>query len=250
MKIIFKKSALLLFLLMTLAACSTLKQSKMNTSIIDQMYAKWQGKWPKYMQFEQNVFLYKENQLVKEEVWQELMSCPQNLHIRFNGFKTGNGMLFKDDSIYSFSNGKIVKQEKRVHQLLLLGFDVYHQAPELTKMKLSDLGFDLSKVCEKKSNGRAIAVVGTSDEKDEDASQFWIDKENLYLVRVILNKGTTQSDVTFGNYQIISNYWVATEITFLTNKKLSMEEKYFNISFPQSVDGKVFEPDNIQTAVW
>jgi hypothetical protein len=239
-----------LLVLLILGACNTIKSSKMKPSIIEQMHAEWQGKWPKYMQFEQNVYLYKDDKLVREEVWQELMSCPQNLHIRFNGFNTGNGMLFRADSIYSFNNGEIVKEELRVHQLLLLGFDVYHQAPAITQKKLSDLGYDLTKMYEKKINEQTIIVVGTADENDLNTSQFWIDKKNKYLLRTILNRNGTQSDVTFGNYQTIDNNPVATEITFLTNKKLTMVEKYFNITFPKSVDPKVFDPANIKAVAW
>lgn len=49
------------------------------------------------MRFDQKVYLYKNDSLIKEEVWQEILSSPKNLQIRFNGFETGNGVLFKNE---------------------------------------------------------------------------------------------------------------------------------------------------------
>lgn len=245
------RAAAPIFLLTALIInCSSIKNTKESESVIHRMHAKWNGKWPKHMKFEQNVYHYQNNQIVKEEVWQELLSCPQNLHIRFNGFDSGNGLIFRNDTIYTIIGNQIVKQERKVHHLLLLGFDVYHQSPELTETKLMELGFNLKKSYETSVDRQEVIVIGTLDKSDLNSSQFWIDKENLYLLRVILNRDSIQSDITFGNYKMLKGFPVATEITFKVNKELKMVEKYFNIKFPEDVDMKLFDPEHFKEAVW
>lgn len=245
-----KSGAFFFLTFIVLIGYSSFKTTNTNESVVEKMHAQWKGKWPKNMQFEQNVYFYENEKIVKEEVWQEILSCPQNLHIRFNGFQTGNGVIFRNDSVISFKNNQVVKKEKRVHQLLLLGFDVYHQEPGLTEKKLKELGFELDKSYQTKNEDREIIVVGTNEMNDTNSSQFWIDKQNMYLLRVILNKDSTQSDIRFGNYKVIEGYPVATEITFVVNKKLVMVEKYFNIKFPKDIDPEIFNPKNFKDVVW
>lgn len=235
-------------LLMT--SCNTVKKHNSNASIIVQMYEKWEGKWVQNMRFEQMVYYYKGDSIVKQEVWQEILSSPQKLHIRFNGFESGSGMLFANDSIFSFKDFQVVKEGKMVHHLLLLGFDLYNQDPAITESKLAELGFDINKSHLIKEEGREILVVGTEEEGDYTSSQFWIDKENLYLTRVISNRDNSISDVIFGNYTTIEEYPVATEMTFKVNGQISMVEKYFNISFPKELDLGLFDSKRFREAIW
>jgi hypothetical protein len=232
-------TCLVFFVACTIGSTQTKKQN-----VIEQMHTKWQGKWPKNMQFEQYVYFYENDSIVRTEIWQELLSSPQNLHIRFNGFETGSGMLFTNDSIYNFKNFKLVNAQKKVHQLLLLGFDVYHQSPEVTVEKLLALGFNLEEKHEITHQKDTLIIVGTCQKGNLESNQFWINKKQLYLERVILTSNTTKSDITFENYQWFENYPVATVVTFSVNNKLLMREEYFNISFPEKVEPKIFSSIN------
>lgn len=229
---------------------ATTQCSNNSTSIIQKMHLKWEGKWVQNMRFEQMVYYYKGDSIVKQEVWQEILSSPQKLHIRFNGFESGSGMLFANDSIFSYKDFQVVKEGKMVHHLLLLGFDLYNQDPAITESKLIELGFDIKKSHLIKEEGREILVVGTEEEGDYTSFQFWIDKENLYLTRVISNRDYSISDVIFGNYITIEEYPVATEITFKVNGEIAMVEKYFNISFPKELDLGLFDSKRFREAVW
>ncbi len=196
------------------------------------------------------MYLYKDGRIVREEVWQELLNSPRNLHIRFNGFETGNGMLFRNDSVYYFSKGAVTRTEERVHHLLLLGFDVYFLQPEETERKLTALGFDLAQSHSKVVEGKKIIVVGTKHPQDDSTAQFWIDEEQLYVVRAILPTKGGVSDIELKNYTMYGQYPVAIEITFKTNKQLVMVEKYFNVSFPKDVDRTVYDLANLKTVRW
>ena len=239
------KFLILLFLIMI---CQT--NAIAQKSIIFKMKKKWEGKWAPNMKFEQNVYLYKDEKIVKEQIWQEILNSPRNLHIRFDGFETGNGMLFKNDSVSYFSKGIVTKKEKRIHHLLLLGFDVFFLPISETEEKLRNMGFNLDLSHEKSFENRKVIVVGSKDENDITSSQFWIDKKNLYFVRAILNTNNSISDIEFKNYKTIEKYPVATEISFKTNGKMTMVEKYFNISFPKTVDQSIYDETKIKEAKW
>lgn len=232
---------------LTVSSCSKIPTGEKT---IHAMYGKWNGKWPQTMAFEQNVYYYRNDSLVKEEIWQEILHCPGNLHIRFNGFDSGNGMIFRNDSIFYFSIGKLTRSEKRIHHLLLLAFDVYFLQPSETSTKLKELGFNLSETTTATLQDREMIVVGISTLADTTSSQFWVDKEHLYLRKVILNYSGKISEVLLDNYIILENNPVAKEITFKNNHKVTMVEKYFNISFPNNVDRKVFESENFKNAGW
>lgn len=247
------KSTLLLFSIMPVfILCMTGGKNTTPTGneIIEKMHEEKDGKWGRNMRFDQNVFLYRNDSLVKEEVWQEILSSPQNLQIRFNGFETGNGILFKNDSIYYFANEKLSRKEERVHHLLLMGFDVYFLPPYETQNKLKDLGFELDRSYEKNTEIGTVYVVGTNDPNDSRSSQFWINKEKPYLEKLALNRNGNISEVNMNNYQIIDSFPVATEIDFYTNGALYMVEKYFDVSFPENVDPAIFDPTNFAEMKW
>jgi len=92
-------------------------------------------------------------------------------------------------------------------------------------------------------------VVGTSSENDLNSPQFWIDKEKLYLRRVIFTS-EKHTDIHFYNYQVIHGFPVATTIRFTVDYELSMVEEYFSIAFPETVDDCFFDPDFFQFANW
>jgi len=247
---LFRLISFFVLLIIAFNGCVYIKKTAQKGSIIEQMYRHWAGKWGRNMQFEQHVYLYKNDSLIRQEIWQELLSSPKNLHIRFNGFETGNGALFRNDSTYYFTNNQITRKEARIHHLLLLGFDVYFLSPAYTEKQLKSLGFNLELSYEKDVKGRKIVVVGTDKPDDEKTTQFWVDKEQMYLTRVITNTNGTVSDIEMEGYKMIDSYPVATEITFKRNGKVFMVEKYFNISFPKKVDAKNFETNMLKDAKW
>ncbi|NDK57233.1 LolA-like protein [Pontibacter fetidus] len=246
---------LLLLISGLVLSCSGSKPSQASTptdgtAVIQQMYDRWQNKWYPNFAFEQKAIFYKDDAITKEEVWQEIYSQPGNLHIRFNGFESGNGVIFKADSVYNFQGNQLKAKQHTIHPLVLLSFDVYFYTPATTIAKLKELNFDLSKITEAKWQGRDAYVIGTTNPNDSTTSQFWVDKERLYVVRVLTNNKGVARDVEINNYKEMENYWVATEILFKTDGKLTLKEEYYNISFPKSVDMSIYNPEKFATARW
>lgn len=245
----------LLLLCLTLLPClgyamAPKAKYKNGSEIVKAMYKRWEGKWYPNFQFEQRAIFYENGQVSKEEVWQELYSQPGLLHIRFDGFESGNGAVFAQDTVYRFQEGKLAGKMPQVHPLVLLSFDIYFLKPEETIAKLNTLNFDLNKVYETDWQGRKAVVVGASNPEDVNSPQFWVDKERLYVLRVVTNSKGSVRDVEMNNYQFIEKNWVATEIVFKTDGATTLREEYFNISFPKSTDSKWFDPENFSNTRW
>lgn len=255
----FSRSQLLLLLISPFLTFSTSCTSKMSpeasnysdgAEVVSAMYHKWENKWYPNFAFEQKAIFYEDDRVTKEEVWQEIYSQPGNLHIRFNGFETGNGLVFAEDSVYSFVGGELKSKRPLIHNLVLLSFDVYFYKPDVTVKKLQQLGFNLQQMTETTWQGRKVYVIGTNDLADTTSSQFWVDKERLYTVRSIVNTNGAVRDVEINNYKLIENNWVATEIIFKMNGKKTMYEEYYNISFPAKADKSWFDPKQFVTTRW
>jgi hypothetical protein len=218
--------------------------------VIEAMYRQWENKWYPNFAFDQKAIFYENDQVSKEEVWQEIYSFPANLHIRFDGFETGNGVIYNQDTAYTYKQGQLINKRYSIHPLVLLSFDVYFYSPATTISKAQELNFDLSQLAEADWQGRAVYVVGTTDPTDNTRNQFWVDKENLWLVRVITNTNGIARDVEMNKYEQIEGNWVATEIIFKNDGKLFLREEYYNISFPKEVDPSWFDPEQFATANW
>lgn len=218
--------------------------------VVRKMHDAWKGKWYENFSFEQKAIFYKNNAVVKEEVWQEIMSCPGKLHLRFNGFDTGNGAVYSRDSVYHFKEGKLQQKSRETNYLLLMGFDVYFNSPERTIEKLHELGFDLSKTHQTKWKGRQVTVVGTADAADLSSTQFWVDSKHNYVLRMIKNNQGKVRDIEFGDYRKVENHWIATEMIFKNGTETVFVEKYFNMKFPAKVDSALFDPARFESARW
>ncbi|WP_439882469.1 outer membrane lipoprotein-sorting protein [Pontibacter sp. MBLB2868] len=218
--------------------------------LVKAMHNRWHKKWYPNFAFDQKAIFYEKDQVTKEEVWQEVYSQPGNLSIRFNGFESGNGIIFNNDSLYTFHDNQLQSKVPQIHPLILLLFDVYYLQPETTINKLNSLGFNLDKMTQATWQGRDAYVVGTTDAQDNTTPQFWVDKERLYVVRVLTNPKGTPRDVEMNNYQLIDNNWVATDIVFKTDGKLTLKEEYFNIRFPKKSSPSWFDPEQFESARW
>ncbi|EJF10632.1 hypothetical protein [Pontibacter sp. BAB1700] len=229
---------------------TTATKPQTGQQVIETMYRHWENKWYPNFAFDQRAIFYKDDQVSREEIWQEIYSYPANLHIRFDGFETGNGVVYNQDTVYTFKEGKQVNKQYSIHPLVLLSFDVYFYDPATTISKAQELNFDLSQFTEATWQGRAAYVVGTTNPNDQSRNQFWVDKENLYVVRILTNSKGVARDVEMNNYQEIEGNMVATEIVFKNNGQLFLREEYFNISFPEKVDPSWFDPAQFSTTNW
>ncbi len=216
-----------MFLLLFVVAFANAADIKNGNDLISAMHKKYNQKWYKTLTFVQKTTTYKPDGSTSVETWYEAMQIPGKLRIDITPLEKGNGVIFADGKITSFRDGKNLGGREFVHPLLALGFDVYGQPVEKTIEQISSLGIDLSVIHKNKWQGRDVYVVGAKA-GDEKTPQFWIDKKNLYFVRLIEVKGKDKNihEVQFNKYAKLKGGWISPEVVFFVDGKKTMLEEY------------------------
>lgn len=243
---------LLICALLTMTTVAA-QANKVKTSedLIREMQKKYAKSWYRTLTFVQKTKEFQEDGTSKVTTWYEAFSAPGKLRIDFDPIKDGNGILFSNYTLYSFKDGKQANARPFVHPLLLLGFDVYFLPVEETIAKLKDMKFDLSELREDVWQGRPVYVVGAKA-GDLKSRQFWIDKENLYFVRMLESGGKDGSitqETQFNKYERVKGGgWVAPEVIFMVNGKVVVSEEYSEIRGGVKLDEKLFDPQHWRDA--
>jgi outer membrane lipoprotein-sorting protein len=224
-----------------------------NTNeLIAAMQKKYGKSWYKTATFVQETTNFEPDGTSKVETWYEAMSVPGSLRIDFTPTKDGNGILFTDGKIFVFKNGKVENTRQFDHPLLILGFDIYRLPASEVITKLQALKFDLLQFREDTWQGRPVYVVGAKA-GDLHSRQFWIDKENLYFVRMLQPAGGDGShtlETQFNKYQKLGGGWIAPEVIFIFDGKVATTEKYSEIRADVKLDPKLFDPQFWTTVHW
>ena len=220
--------------------------------VIQAMHERYSERWYETLVFEQEVVEYRASG-TDSSVWYEAMKIPGRLRIDMNQPASGNGYIFRGDSLYVFADGALSVAQPTLHPLLLLGFDVYRADPSRTAARLDSAGFDLSSVSQASWQGRDVYVVGGGP-GEVGKAQFWIDRERLVFVRMLQPVGedaSATSEVQFNNYEPLGDGWIAPEVLFFYNGTPTMTERYSNVQIDVPLDEALFSPGRaLETEHW
>lgn len=247
------KYFVLIFSLIILSA-ATAQAANITTTdqLIQAMQKKYAKSWYKTATFVQKTTNIDKDGNRKVETWYEAMSLPGSLRIDFTPTKDGNGILFTNSQIYVFKNGKIDSNRAFVHPLMVLGFDIYRMPESEVIEKLKGLKFDLSIFREDTWEGRPVYVVGAKA-GDAHSAQFWIDKKNLYFVRMIRpagRDGAQTQETQFNKYVKLGGGWMSPEVVFLVDNKVVTIEEYYDLHANVKLPDKLFDPQSFATVHW
>jgi hypothetical protein len=219
-------------------------------SLLKKMHSHYEGKWYSTVTFDQKTTRFDEHgSITTVNTWYEALSLPDKLNIKFDDMSKGNGLLFRNDSIYQYNEGQVVNSRIMYHPLLILGFSVYRQPIEKTVASLKTLGFDLEKAYQTEYNGKTVYVVGAL-EGDDYSNQFWIEKDRLLFVRMIQNFGNNRiQEVIFDKYERVGQGWIAPEVRFYMNGKMTLLEEYTKIK-TTDLNDDIFNPKMFLEANW
>lgn len=248
-----KLSSLLLLIIIPFFSVNGFQTSepKSGLDVLSMMHDKYVGKWYENFTFTQETIFYGKNEeIVRTQTWYEVMSLPGKLAIKFDAEDSENGILFNNGIQYGYANNQKIQEVRRIHDLLLLGFDIYHQPVDSSANQLQRNGYDLEKMYIDKWQGRKVYVVGVA-EADSTQPQFWIDAERLVFVRNITSgRQNTIQEVQFNDYEKLGEGWVAPEVIFKANGMLGLVEKYSEMEIPDSVNLDIFDPEKFLEAEW
>lgn len=244
----------LLILCLTLLSVPAAQASKIKTTedLIQAMQKKYGKSWYKTATFVQKTTEYEKDGTSKVSTWYEALSVPGSLRIDFEPVKDGNGILFTNATVYSFKAGKLENSRPFVHPLMILGFDIYRIPMTEAMNILKGLKFDLSILREDTWQGRAAYVVG-AQRGDMHSPQFWIDKKQLYFVRMLRpagKDGSQTQETQFNKYQRLGGGWMAPEVIFMVDGKTLTTEEYSQMRANVALDSKLFDPAFWTTVHW
>src|SRR3954465_8651570 len=193
-----------------------------GASVVRAMHDMYAGKYLKTMSFLQDNTAYTTAGQEQHSQWYEHLEVPGKLRIAFLPSTQKSGLVQVDDRVASFDNGIRVDFRPSVNPLLLLTADVY-AAPVATIMRgLDSLHVDGSIIRNDQWQGDAVYVVGAKA-GDTTSNQYWIDGDNLRLVRFVRahknGHRTIRSDIPVASYKEIQGFEVPTEFVVLRNGK-------------------------------
>lgn len=224
---------------------------KSGEELISAMHSKYAGKWYRTLTFVQKTTNYKPDGTSEASTWYEALNAPGQLRIDFDPLEKHDGILFSNGKLYSFRDGKMAGSRAFVHPLLVLGFDVYMQAVETTLAQLKGMTIDMSVIHQEKWMNRTVYVVGAK-QGDLDTPQFWIDKKNLYFVRLFELGGKDKKNVhetQFNKYQKAKGGgWVSADVQFFADGKRATSEEYSDIQTGMDLGADLWNPDKSLTA--
>ncbi|HEX8492294.1 MAG TPA: hypothetical protein VF658_05595 [Pyrinomonadaceae bacterium] len=247
------RSVILFFFLLATLTISATAKVKTTEDLIAAMQKKHAKTWYRTLTFTQKSTTFKPDGTSESEIWYEALSAPGRLRVEIGESKDGNGFMFANGKQYAFKEGKLVNTQQRINPLLLLGFDIYFQPAADTINHLRQMGYDTSKLREDTWQGRPAYVVG-ADRGDLRSAQFWIDKKNLYFVRLLEPVGKNKEkvqEIQFNKYQKAEGGgWVSPEVVVLLDGKRVFQEDYSEIKTGVKLDDKLFDPENWTTTSW
>lgn len=243
------------FLLVTVLATSLgarASEIRSGEDLLRAMYERYKSSWYETLTFTQKSTTYKEDGTSSAETWYEAASLPGKLRIDIGDPSKNNGYLLVDGKVTIFKDGKNVGSRDSQNMLLVLGFDVYRQAPEATIKVVKGEGYDLSKLHEDTWDGKPAYVVG-ADKGDLKSKQFWVAKDTLLFVRDIEPSPADASkmdDIRFTHYQPLSVAWVAAGVEVYADGKKVFSEDYSDIRANVKLDPGVFDPEKFISTHW
>lgn len=179
--------------------------------------------------------------------WFERQVVPGRLRIDFVApVADGSGLLYRNDTAYTFQNGRLERTVAQVHPLLLLAADVYALPADTTMAKLGQLEVDTTVFRADRWRDRDVWVVGAAA-GDSTSSQFWVDAERMLLVRLFQRqplpggRPARTTEYQF-EYQEVDGFSVPREILFLRDGKPFFRETYTEPRPNAPLDDSVFVP--------
>ena len=188
----------LLALAVVLTGFATERAPQDGRALLERMRAAYLGKWFKTVTFVQQTTQTRKG-VTDTSTWYEALKSPDRLRIDFGDPKDGNGVLYTADSLYAVRGGKITRTAASGNPFLPFVAGVYDQTIETTLRQISAYKFDLSKLYTTTWEGRATEVAGSQSASDTTSPQFWVDRERLIVVRMIVPLNpATPTDVADG----------------------------------------------------
>ncbi|HET6253585.1 MAG TPA: hypothetical protein VFE32_05905 [Puia sp.] len=208
--------------------------------IIKKMHDRYAGKWYHSLTFTQTTQRYRNDTLRSTQTWHEFIRFPDRFRMDFGPADSGNAVIFRLDSSYRFTNGQLRSTTINNNEglIFLLGGMFFYPFDQTCHILSDSLHYDLTQAREDNWKGHPVYVIGK-----EGANQLWIDKEHLYLVRMI--KSDDNMDARFEDWQPFGGGFCETKCRFYIDGKLIQTEIYHDCKTDITLDDQIFDPSKL-----
>lgn len=245
-----KRSFSTLFL--TLITFSTLLKAQQITTtegLLKEMHARYHGKFYKHITFVQLNKLYRDSGQVEQSVWYEAFEYPGKLRVDFGPSVGKDGFIYLNDTVYNFKDGVVVNKAYQLNESILLSGDIYCIPIPTVLNKLKNLGYDLTKFREDKWKGKPTYVIG-AEAGNDSSRQFWIDREFLYLVKLVTNDSGAVQETHYSEHQAKGKFYIEDEVKIMENGKLTKTERYAEVNPSVVLHESIFDPKHWGKVHW
>lgn len=212
--------------------------------LVERMKGDHDGRWYSTLSFQQSNVAYSSAGETRSS-WFERQSVPRRLRIDFiEPDADGSGLLFRNDSAYTFQSNRVAQSVPQLHPLLLLSADLYALPVDTTMAALAKLDIDTTRLRRDNWTDRPVWVVGAAF-GDSTSTQFWVDAERWVLLRFVNNQSagtrTVRTDHHF-SYQTVDSLLVPREIVFRRNGTTYWRETYTDVKVNPPLADSIFLP--------
>jgi hypothetical protein len=225
------------------------------TDVLTRMHDKYARSWYKTLTFTQKTTMAGRNGgAPTEQTWYESLqfAAPNGAWLRIDqgDLAAGNGRMYTADSSWGVRGGKAAAGDNNGNPFIPLIENVYLQPVAVTVQQLEPLHIDMSHVADVTWEGRPAWAVGATSPADTTSAQFWIDKDRLVVVRMmlLLVPNRPPYDIQLGNYVETGGGWLATKVTMLVNGTARQTEEYSGWKTNVKLDPKLFDVNAWLTA--
>ena len=214
--------------------------------LLAQMHDAYAGKWYHTLTFAQQTTMNRPGQPQQIQTWYESVREPDRLRIDFGNPSEGNGVLYTADSLYVIRAGKQTRAVGNGNPFLPFVIGVYTQPLATTLAQLAHYHFDLNLLRNDTWEGRPVYVVGATSAQDTTSAQFWLDRERLVAVRMILGLSPAPNappmDIHLEKYVPVSGGWLATKVEMSSKGALVQAEDYSDWKGNVKLAPEFFDP--------
>lgn len=229
------------FVSILITVLNLLSPSKNGEEVLNEMHARFSGKWYKTFTFTQETQHYRNDSLVRTSTWHEFIVFPGKFRIDIGEAKDSNAVIYLNDSVFSFRKGKLVRRDYNADNLTFLLGGMYFLSLDSVKRKMTKDGYDLSKGYETKWKERRVYVIGAANAEDK-SNQIWVDAEHLYIVKFVKFVDGEKEEGILSGHSRFGQAWSETLFDFYVNDKLVQKEVYRNCKANEPIDEEMFDP--------
>ncbi|MBI3789880.1 MAG: hypothetical protein HY275_03275 [Gemmatimonadetes bacterium] len=249
-----RSSALLPLAALVLAGCAALGRGTpaapaTGADVVRAMRAKYDGTWYRTLTFVQKTTTFAPDGKPTVTTWYESIRAPEGgttqLRIDTGDPAQGNGVLYTADSLRAFRGGKQVAYRAGGNALIPLVEAAYVQPVERTMAELAPTKVDFTRATVRGTwDGRAVWIVGATSAADTTSPQFWVDAENLMVLRAIFVPvaGAPLMDMRLGAVKPAGRGLLATRCDFYVQGKLVQVEEYLDWKADPALPDALFDP--------